>query len=211
MEHWILCMYLCTFHVSYLEYNFLKSGSAVFLIFKYFVFKNLSDASGSVGLADLRVLHPPVVPERRDFGGSLADPPGKFCAVVDIGTNFPPFMKYSCTDCPEGTGNTDSKKTVQLMWGGRERCTWSSVDAQKPRWPLHPGVVGGPCDAFHNLTSLQRERNTGPSWRGTLRRRQVSAWELVVLAFVEGSNGRWAQPSQGARWQTRALASHWPG
>ena len=71
--------------------------------------------------------------ERRDLGGSLADPPGKFCAVVDIGTNFPPFMKYSCTDCPEGTGNADSKKTVQLMRGGRERCTWSSVDARKPR------------------------------------------------------------------------------
>ena len=46
-------MYLCTFHVSYLEYNFLKSGRAVFLIFKDFVFKNLSDASGLLNLLTL--------------------------------------------------------------------------------------------------------------------------------------------------------------
>lgn len=83
-----------------------------------------------------------MIPERWDFGGSLADPKGKFCAVVDIGTNFPPFMKYSCTECPEGTGNglkedsaadkgweeevylelcgyTEAAQVTSSSWGGR--------------------------------------------------------------------------------------------
>ena len=83
-----------------------------------------------------------MIPERWDFGGSLADPPGKFCAVVDIGTNFPPFMKYSCTEFPEGPGNvlkedstadkgweeevylelfgyTEAAQVTSSSWGGR--------------------------------------------------------------------------------------------
>lgn len=63
----------------------------------------------SFGLADLRVLRPLVIPQRWDHSGSQAAPPVKSCAVINIGTNCPPFMDHLCTYCLAGTGDTHAK------------------------------------------------------------------------------------------------------
>lgn len=162
----------------------------------------------SVGLADLRVLHPPVIPQRWDLGGSQATHPSKSCAVINIGTNFPPFMEHSCTDCPAGTGYMHAEKTVQLTRAGRKRCIWSSVGARKPKWPLYPGVAGGPCDAFHNFTGLKKERNAGLGWRGDIE--AVAGGSLQISCAGLRGREQWALSSAEPRCQMTEQGSRQP-
>lgn len=91
----------------------------------------------SVGVADVRVLHPLVKAQRWDRGGRQAAPPGKSCAVINIGTNILPFMEHSCHRCPAGSRDTQANNDNAADQGWeREVCI------------KHCGFTGAQSDLF---------------------------------------------------------------
>lgn len=67
----------------------------------------------SVGLADRRGLRSLVIPQRWDRSGSQAAPPGKSCAVTNIGITSLPSWTICALTAQQALGTSRQKMTEQ--------------------------------------------------------------------------------------------------